>query len=208
MKLVSLKTGLVLGMIVLAAGCGKDNDDDKNIGDRVNEFDVNLTGKWRRDCSDITWTEITKAQDTYEFTAVGDFTRTLELHTDGNCSDAKKAVVLMNGTYVAGADRGEGKREINFIVKGFKFTPENETMVKVLNTTKYCAKSDWAIGQAVDLLDRDCAGERIASGETIADVYKHNSNLLYFGKTGAWVAGRNASDRPTEVAQDKPYAKQ
>jgi hypothetical protein len=202
--------GAVLGSALVLTGCSLDDKDDdkKDTGRKIDQTDLALDGHWQSNCLGLDWLGFAQSQESYSFSALGDFTKDTTVFKD-DCT-AAQAVITVKGT-AASLGQAEGvadAKALNLTIVEATLTPRTEGVVTALNTAKYCGKEDWHLDESVDILGLDCAGESYAKGQTVFDIYRLQDNQLLFGKsTMIWFDATTVADRPTELDQERVFVK-
>ncbi|RYZ87011.1 MAG: hypothetical protein EOP04_12690 [Proteobacteria bacterium] len=203
MKIALLSSVLALGLL---SGACSDDDDDKNPADQIPN---QLAGLYKTDCSQNGVLGLTSTAREIDLTAIGGFDRKEMYYGGDACTDAVALTYRVTGTVQSQGALPENTQLdlINFSVSEAYITPGTDALVTTLNTTKFCGKSDWAIGQEVTIGGLDCNGFTIRKGDVIPEVYEDVDGTLYFGKKFALLLNQTG-ERPTEVDMDLPYHKQ
>lgn len=199
---------VALGCAVGVVGaCGRFATKEK--ARKIKQTDMQLAGQWSDGCVAHDWLGLTRSGETLTMSGVGDFDRKRTLFSDEQCTKSE-VEFLVRGTFdTLGKDRTvEGAKDINFTVVFAQVTPRSDAVVKTLNAMAYCGVSDWQVAQAVDILGRDCLGQRWDNGTVDFDIYRleNDKKRLLLGKKGMFFESREASSRPTEMDEQKPYA--
>ncbi|MBC7660073.1 MAG: hypothetical protein H7249_10220 [Chitinophagaceae bacterium] len=203
-----MKTAIVSSLLslgLLAGACGKSKDDNKTIQQIPNQ----LAGTYKTDCSKQGVMGLGSALRQVNFTAVGDFDRKETYFAGNSCTETTALTYRTTGTVqsVGSLPSDSTLDMLNFTVSDTYITPGTDALVKTLNTTKFCGKTDWALNQEAQVSALSCENFTIKKGDVIQDVYDDRSGTLYFGKKFALLLN-NSGARPTSVDLDTPYHKQ
>ncbi|WP_141733456.1 hypothetical protein [Oligoflexus tunisiensis] len=197
---------IALSLLILPA-CGDNDDDDKN-DNVVEEIPTNYIGLYKTDCIASTALDLSHSIRTVDIQADGGFSRTEEYFGDEACQDSGLAL-RVDGTVQEKGDLPENPQldMLNFSVNDVYITVNSDTLKDVLNTTRFCGITDWAVGQERNVAGADCRGFAIKKGDVIQEVVDDREGTLYFGKNFALLLNQT-SDRPTEIDDEVPYHKQ
>lgn len=196
--------------LVIAAclsACGKTDD----TADKAKQTDTNLAGTWNLACANKDFAGVTHQSDSYNFSLLGDFDRSVKLFNSDGCT-TQLAHIDSSGTTdsLGNSQKVDGAKDINFTVTQMEATVDDAEFAKTLNTIKYCGKEDWQVGAAFDMFGKDCAGEKMDKGEVIFQIYKIHDDQLFLGSpvTALWLDGNDASNRPSHLDENRGLAKQ
>ncbi|MCX6116514.1 MAG: hypothetical protein NT027_03160 [Proteobacteria bacterium] len=206
---MSLLSKCILGTATVCAisACGIFGT--KESGEKGKENSTELSGTWKLDCSKFDFLGLTGERETFVFSMIGDFERTLYVYDDVHCK-TEVGKFETKGTY---ADLGQtsnaadGVKNINFTITEFDFTPGTDSATKILNLASYCGNTNWVAGEKVSLIGKSCLSGKISKGDTIFEVVKHQDNSLYFSDKLGIVGQRASLDRPSAVDASRAFDK-
>ena len=179
---------------------------------KIAESDLDLAGTWKGGCSAIDWAGGKSYQvSTIRFSPFGDFDKETALFSDPGCGTGVGRVEE-HGTYAAlGKSKTvAGANDINFTVLSASITPSDADLTSGLNRSGFCELSDWQVGKASDVLDKDCAGVRRFRGIVIYDIYRIDDDRdeIAVGRGSILADQANVDARPTELDESRELTKQ
>ncbi len=201
-----MKSIMTIACIALLSGCGSDKTADKAAKMRLSDSDI--AGGWKSNCAAADILGLAFVQKEFNSSILGDFDKTERYSANNDCTDVglKYHVVGTYAAFDSDVETGEVTR-INFTIDRAMLTVGSEAILKVLNGTNFCGKSDWVLNKEVGITGLDCPGFTVNQGDVIFDVYQVKNDRLYFGQKLFMLSDDDASSRPESVGTDVIYQK-
>lgn len=171
-----------------------------------------ISGNWDSECLKKSIIPEFKAyKEQYHFSGDdGTFNRKKIFYNDENCTEANESFVVQeSGTFTFGGNTTpkEGT-PINLNFQNAKIQVRNDAAKTILQTINNCGKTDWPVGQDVDVTAQSanftCFGVK-ALPSTGFDFVQADDNHLCLGADGEESKG---DQRPTAVDRSKVFTKQ
>jgi hypothetical protein len=199
-----MKVIIPIATLVIAASCGKKEDDDKPTSNGTV-----LEGTWAAAC-EVDAATSTSSKETKVFTGLtADTIVTQYIHQ--NCSTAQAALNLRVSTTMTlsgAATTPADALKIDLSKYKVYIMPKNSLIAASYNSSKTYGKTDWAVDVDTEVTNLNEDGTTNTPTEIFTyDIFKITGTNLCFGKTDDTNTGAMAELRPIELESTKCYTK-
>jgi len=149
----------------------------------------------------------------------GQFTQSLTLYSDSNCSVAQTKVDI-TGTYVLSGKLSDNSdtQKIDETLATSQITPLSSSVASAYNSAALCGDSNWAVGVAKDVAGKTCSSSTMpAVGAVSYDIYYIwpysmpsmgvQQGMLNFGYDDGSHDGSSPAQRPDSLDGNYNYSR-